>query len=83
MAGSGGNVCYINRNSLYSAVPLQRGKFSWKFSLKTTHSAPASESYGLSFVGPHSDLYSASATAVMYTISYYIGPRYNDTQLYI
>ena len=39
--------------------------------------------YSVSFVVSISDLYCAPVTAVMYAISYYIGPRYNGTQLYL
>ena len=35
------------------------------------------------FVNTNSDLYSTSATAVMYTISCYIWPRYIGTQLFM
>ena len=34
------------------------------------------------FVDSNSDLYSTSVIAVLYAISRYIGPRYNNTQLY-
>ena len=35
------------------------------------------------FVSTNSDLHSASATVFMFAISCYIGPRYNDTRLYV
>ena len=38
--------------------------------------------YGMSFMGPNSDLYFATVTAVMYAISCYIGLHYNSTRLY-
>ena len=38
---------------------------------------------GMSFVGSASDLYSASLPAVMCAIPCYIGPRYNDTPLFV
>ena len=53
-----------------------------KIPTETPHSSPVRASYGVSFVGSHSDLYSASVTAVMHTISFHIGPRYNGTRLY-
>ena len=37
--------------------------------------------YGVSFVGPASDWYSASVPVIIYAISYNIGP-YHNTQLY-
>ena len=45
------------------------GQSSWKSSQKTPHSSPVRSSYGVYFMGSHSDLYSARVTAVMYSIS--------------
>ena len=39
--------------------------------------------YGMYFVDSNRDLYSASVTAVMYSISIYIWPCYNSTRLYL
>ena len=39
--------------------------------------------YGVSFVDPASDWCSALVFAIIYAISYYIGPRYNGTLLYM
>ena len=49
---------------------------------KDTHSSPVRAKYGGSFVDSASDWYSASVSAIIYTISYYFGLRYNDTRLY-
>ena len=40
-------------------------------------------SYGVSFVDPASDWYSASVPVTIYAVSYYIGPRNNGPLLYI
>ena len=37
----------------------------------------------VSFVDSVSDWYSASVPAIIYALSYYIGPRYNGTRLYL
>ena len=54
---------------------------------KTHHGPPIRVRYGVSFVDPICllwiQLYSAPVTVVKYAISCYIGPCYNDTQLYI
>ena len=47
------------------------------------HSSPVRARYGIYFVGSNCDLYFASVTAVVYAISFYIGPSYNGTRLYI
>ena len=60
-----------------------RSQFSPKSSQKAPHSLPIRASYEVYFVGPNSDLYSASVTTVMNAISHYIGPCYNGTQLCI
>ena len=39
-------------------------------------------SYGVSFVSSKSNLCPAEVIAVLYVISWYIGPRYNGTRLY-
>ena len=39
--------------------------------------------YGVSLVDPASDWNSASVSAIIYTISYYVGPCYNSTPLYL
>ena len=61
--------------SIYSVVPLKRGQFSQIF----TNSLPVRSRYGVSFVDPASDWYSASLSDNIEAISYYIGPRYNGT----
>ena len=43
-------------------------------SLKTLHSSPIRERYGVSFVDPASDWYSAWVPVIIYVISYSIGP---------
>ena len=50
---------------------------------KTPHSSPIRASYEVSFVDPAADWYSARVPVIIHTISYYIGPRYNSTQLYL
>ena len=59
-------------------MPLQRGQFSHKYPQKTPRS-----SYGVSFVDPAFDSYSASISVFINVISYNIEPRYNGTRLYI
>ena len=62
-----------------SAVPLQCGSFSHKYSQKTPHSSPVRASYGVSFVNPASDWYSSSVPVNNYVISYNNEPSYNGT----
>ena len=79
-------VCFFqNKNSLprHSAVPLKRCRFSHKYSQKTPHSSPVRASYGVSFMDPASDWYSAAPPVIIYVISSNIGPGYNDTLLYM
>ena len=56
------------------------GQFSPKSS---QNSLPVRTRYGMHFVGSNSYSYSISVTAMMYTISCYIGPHYNSTRLYL
>ena len=56
----------------YSAMPLSRSHF-----LKYSQRA----SYGVSFVDPASDWYSASVPVIINVTSYNIGPHYNGTRL--
>ena len=72
--GSSGKRQISHKTPNYSAVPLKRGQFSHKYSQKTYHSSPVR--YGLSFVDPASDWYSASVPVI-------IGLRYNGTLLYL
>ena len=51
-------------------------------SQNTSHSSPTRVRYEMCFVNLNRSLYSASVTAVMYTISFYIGPCCNGTWLY-
>ena len=44
---------------------------------------PRARPYGVSFVNPAPDWYSASVLVIIYVISYNIGPRYNSTRLYL
>ena len=72
----------------YSAVPLYRGQFSHKYSQKTPHSSPVRARYGVSFMNPTSDWYSASVHVIVHVISYNIWviwprPRYNGTRLHV
>ena len=39
--------------------------------------------FGVSFVGPTPDLYSVQIPAVVFAITCYIEPRYNDTGVYV
>ena len=64
-------------------MPLKPGQFSYKHSQKTLHSSPVRASYGVHFVDPASDWYSASVHVIIYVTSYNIGPRYGGTRLYI
>ena len=48
-------------------------------SRKTPHSSPVRARYGVSLVSINSYLCAASITAALYVISFYIGPRCNDT----
>ena len=63
-------------------MPLKRGQFSHNNSQKTPHSSPIWAGYGVSFVDPGSDWYSASDPAIIHVITYIIGPRCNSTWLY-
>ena len=47
------------------------------------HSLHVKARYWVSFVSTNPDLYFASINLFMFTISYYIGPHYNDTWLYL
>ena len=58
-------------------------QFSRKYSQKTPHSSPVRVRYGVPFVNPVSDWYSASVSVIIYVISFNIGPCYNGTWLYI
>ena len=51
-------------------------------SQKTPHSSTVRSGYGVSFVDPASDWYSASVPVIIYVIHYNIGPRYNGTRLW-
>ena len=57
--------------------------FPKKYSQKTSHSSPVRSRYVVSFVDPASDWYSAWVHGIIYAISYYIGPRYNGSGLYM
>ena len=82
-------TCHVSvvRNDMkckYSVVPyVKHSQFSLKSSQETPYSSPIRVRYGVSFVSSLSDLYSAAAIAVLYVISWYIRPRYNDTWLCI
>ena len=52
-----------------------------KYSQNTPHSSPVRTRYGVYFVNPASDWYSASVLVIIYVISYNIGSRYNGTRL--
>ena len=67
----------------YSAMPFITWSISSKIFTKDTHSLPVRVRYGVSFVGPASEWYFAWVPAIIYAISYYTGPHYNSTQLYI
>ena len=71
-----------NGNRMYSAAPLNRGKFSQKYSQKTPHSSPVRSRYWVSFVVPASYWQSASVPVIIYVISDNVEPRYNGTRLY-
>ena len=82
------NFLYTNpsviRYNKYNIVQFHyNGQFSLNYLQKTPHSSPVRVKFGMNFVGPDSDWYSAWVSAIIYAISYYIGPRYNGTQLYI
>ena len=49
----------------------------------TPHSSPVMAKYGVSFVDPASDWYSASVSVIIYVISYNTGPCYNGNQLHL
>ena len=68
---------------VYLHIQYMRCRYSTVDFLQNHHKRFSSRaSYGLSFVGSNLDSYSAPATAVMYIISCYTGPRYNGAQLY-
>ena len=72
---------YEDKCWTYSAVPLQRGQLSHKYSQKTPHSSPVRVRYEVSFVDPASDWYSVSFPVIIYVKCYNIGQRYNSTWL--
>ena len=49
---------------------------------KTPHTLPARARYGVYFVDSASEWYSVSVPAIIYAISYYVGPHYNCIRLY-
>ena len=63
----------------YTTKIITRSIF-FKILMKNTHARPLGRGV---FCGFNSDLYSASTSAVMFTISYHIGPRYTDILLYL
>ena len=60
---------------------IMQSNFSQIFT-KTPHSSPVRARYGVTFVDPAFDWYSASVPVNIYVISYNIQPHFNDTQLY-
>ena len=72
--------------SPYDGVIQCGAVISWQLSPKssqpTLHNSPVRARYVVSFVSSVSDLCSATVIAVLYVISWYIRPRYNDTRLY-
>ena len=54
-----------------------------KIFTKDTHSLPVRVRYGVSFVDPAYDWYSAWVPGIICAISYYIEPRYSGTLLYV
>ena len=68
---------------IYSAVPLQRSKFSPKSSQKIAHSWPVRVRYGVSFVNITSEAYFASVIVIQYAKSCYVRQCYNVTWLYV
>ena len=67
----------------YSAVLLERGQFLTNIKKNTPYSSPVRANYGLSFVDPASNWYSAPVPVITYGISYNIGPRYNGIRMNI
>ena len=63
----------------YTAVLLQRGQFSHKYSQKTPHSSPVRARYGMSFVGSSIWLTFCHSSC---NYSCNIWPRHNGTWLY-
>ena len=57
-------------------------QFSHNYLQKTPHSSPVRAMFGVPFVDPASDFYSASVLVIVYVISYNIGPCYNSTHLH-
>ena len=56
--------------------------FIKKYLQKTLHSSPVRARYGVS-IDPTSNWHTASVSVIIYVISYYFGPRYNGTRLYL
>ena len=56
---------------------------SKKYHRNIPHSSPVRVRYGVSFVDPASDWYSALVPAISNAICYYIGQRYNGTGMYM
>ena len=71
------------KTSQQQTVRCRYVNFLALYSQKTPHISPVRARYGVSFVDPASDWYSAWVPATIYVISYYIRPRYKGTRLYI
>ena len=61
----------------YFGAATTRSFFSHKYSQTTPPSSPVRARYGVSFVDPASDWYSASVPVIIHVISYNTGSRYN------
>ena len=76
---------YIKIKTIFIGIGIsiiQCSPFTPKSLYKKPHSSPVRTRHGVYFVGPTSDLYSASIPAVMYAILCYTGLCYNSTELY-
>ena len=65
---------YPSNLNIQCGAVITESIFSQMFK-KTPHSSPVRVRYGVSFLDPASDWYSASVLVIIYGISYKIGPR--------
>ena len=74
---------HCNDNNMQYVAVKTRSFFFQKSPQRSFHSSPVKASYGVSFVGSNSGWYLVSATAVIRAITWYIGPRFSGSRLYI
>ena len=78
------NTCFHGSPSFVMGVPFRRKGAVQNTHKRHPHSSPVRARFGVSFVSSKSDLCSGVTVviSVLYEISWYIVPRYSDTELY-